>query len=175
MEWKRHHTTTSRPGDRDGRILGRLGSCVQWNPDRGTVVSTGTTTAHQCAGVDSRHVCCSGIGEGETECPHPSENGQHIGSIIHEHDGGYSVSQANRSDMPSMELVSSTGHNTLSFTPSRTEQPVCHTVEQPTDQVYQLEAGSRSDGDGCLSSQLDGSGRLCFPSIFADRQVSTKD
>ena len=43
----------------------------------------GTTSPYQCSGVESRHACSPGIGEGQTECPHPSgSDGQHLSSGI---------------------------------------------------------------------------------------------
>ena len=52
MEWQRHSPTDSRSGDRNGCFPCRLESCVSRCADRGTVVSGGTTGAHQCTGAD---------------------------------------------------------------------------------------------------------------------------
>ena len=45
----------------------------------GVVVSAGMAAPHQCVGVD---VCSSSLREGETECPCPSEDGQHISPVL---------------------------------------------------------------------------------------------
>ena len=52
--------------------------------------------------------------------------------------------------------------------------PVCHETKSPTGQLHELETRSRSNGNQCLSHQLDRSGGLCFPPVFTNRQMSSE-
>ena len=50
-------------------------------------------------------------------------------------------------------------------------RPICNSTESPSRPICELETRSRSNGNQCLSPQLERPRRLCLSSLLTDRQV----
>ena len=98
-EWERHQSTSPGYGYRDRCLIDGLGCSLQRCEDRRPVVNPGTTSPHKCTRAKSRYVRSPGVCEEQTECPCPSEDGQHFSPGIRQPDGRNSICHLDRSSL----------------------------------------------------------------------------
>ena len=136
LEWRRPHPTTSRSGDRDRCIFGRMESHVQWSSDRGLWSQQ----------ERQQHINVLELTAGMFAVQAFVKERQNVhvhlkmDNTLCKQDGKYLVSQADRSGMPAMELVSSTRDNTFCLTSSRTEQSSGRPGVQTSPDFSRMEA-----------------------------------
>lgn len=89
-----HSQTTSQPGTDVGCIIGRLGSHMQWYPDRVLVVSGEEKIPHQLYGAEGSFPGTSGLCIAEEQGPHHNPHQQHNYDHIREQERGDTLLEA---------------------------------------------------------------------------------
>ena len=65
-----------------------LGGGVQWDRDKGNLVSSRILTSHKLPGAAGSHLCNQGLHQIPEQCPCPNTNGQHISYSLCKQNGG---------------------------------------------------------------------------------------
>ena len=87
-----------------------------------------------------RNVCHTSLCEGQEECSHSSQNGQHVGSGICDQDGRYPLHQTNGSGASDLGMVSSAADNPLSIAFARFGEPIGRPRISASTDIYRVEA-----------------------------------